>query len=73
MGLVEAARIECMEKSLSTAQAADIIGCHVRHVTHLIATKQLKAFNTGTDVTHGARYRIRPADLERYMASKSTM
>jgi len=43
---------------LTTAQVAEELQVHPRHVLTLIATKQLAATNIASRRTHGARWRI---------------
>lgn len=55
---------------LTVAQVADILQVHRQRVTDLIAGGDLSAMNIGSEKLHGARYRIDPKDLDRYLMSR---
>jgi len=55
---------------LTVAQVADYLQVHPRTVLNRIASGQLAAKNIGSERTHGARWRIRQVDADRYLDAR---
>ena len=56
---------------LSTAEAADVLGCPRHHVTRLIRRRDLLA----VDISSGPgrpTWRIKPSDLDDYVTARTT-
>jgi excisionase family DNA binding protein len=61
-----------MDNTIYTVdQAAEYLQLHPRTIRSLIARGELKAGNVGGHRPHGARYRIRKADADRFLDSRS--
>lgn len=55
---------------LTVTETAHILGIDPQTVRRLIAASDLPASNVGGTKTHGARWRVRPADLDRFIAAR---
>jgi excisionase family DNA binding protein len=58
-----------MTPLLTTQEVADVLKVNRKTVLDLIATKRLIASNISGGDRNGKRYRIRQADLDRYVES----
>lgn len=57
-------------KLLTRQQVAEILNEHPRTTLDRILSGDLPAINKGSNKPYGARWRVRPADLDRWMRSR---
>ena len=57
-------------KLLTRQQVAEIIGEHPRTTLDRILRGELPAINKGSDKPYGARWRIEPAALDRWLKAR---
>lgn len=59
-------------KLLKPREVAEQLGLHYKTVCELIASGELPASNVSGGTGTGKRWRVKPADLDRWLQSRST-